>query len=93
MQTNFIQDEKKDAALVREAMEKTDTYAEMASWLTSVWQRKYGADFRNMISLSYDLTEETLTLRCGNNVKTYEENELDMIAKDLTFFRRSQSRG
>ena len=92
METNFAEEERKDAALVNEALAKTETYDEMAAWLTSVWQRKYSSEFRNVISLSYDLTEEIFTLKCGNNMKTYEESELDMIAKDLTFFRRSQAR-
>ena len=92
MHINFDEEEKKDIAIVNEALEKTDTYQEMAKWLTKVWQRKYATEFRNIISLTYDLTEETLTLKCGDNVKTYDENEIGMIAKDLTFFRKEQSR-
>lgn len=85
---NLIADEKKDAALIKEALEKTDKYDEMARWLTSVWMKKYGAEFRNVMSLEYNLTEETFTLRCGNNVKEYEENELGLISKDIMFFRK-----
>ena len=90
MEKNFNEDEKKDAALLKEAMEKTENYDEMARWLTTVWQRKYGSEFRNNMSLSYDIADETFTLRCGDRMMVFEEDELSSIPKQLMFMRRSK---
>jgi len=88
MEKNLNHDEKNDIELMKEAMQRTDTYDEMARWLTTVWQRKYGSEFRGNVSLTYDLADETFTLRCGDNIKFFEESELDLIPKQLKFFRK-----
>ena len=90
MEKNFMGDEQKDIALLKEAMEKTENYDEMAKWITTVWQRKYGSEFRGNIELSYDIADETFTLRCGGKMMVFEEDELSTIPKQLTFMRRSK---
>ena len=90
MEKNFIQDEQKDIALLKEAMERTENYDEMAKWLSAAWQRKYGSEFRGNINLSYDLADETFTLRCGDKMLVFDEDELSLIPKQLTFLRRTK---
>lgn len=90
MEKNFTQDEKKDVELLKEAMERTANYDEMARWLTTVWQRKYGSEFRGNLVLSYDIADETFTLRCGDRMMLFDEDELSTIPKQLTFMRRSR---
>lgn len=90
MEKNFAADEKKDVELLKEAIERTENYDEMARWLTTVWQRKYGSEFRNNIAISYDIADETFTLKCGDRMMVFEEDELSSIPKQLTFMRRSK---
>ena len=90
MEKNFIQDEQKDIALLKEAMDRTDNYDEMAKWISAVWQRKYGSEFRGNIGLSYDIADETFTLKCGDKMLIFEEDELSSIPKQLTFLRRTK---
>ncbi|MBU2522688.1 MAG: hypothetical protein KKE23_00150 [Nanoarchaeota archaeon] len=86
----FKRDEQTDIALLEEAMERSENYDEMAKWLSSVWQRKYGSEFRGNIVLSYDVAEETFTLRCGDKMLLFDEDELSSIPKQLTFLRRTK---
>jgi len=88
----FKQDEKKDSALIKEALGRTADYDEMSQWLTSIWQKKYGSEFRGILSLTYDLTDETFTLKCGDQAKVLELEELEFIPKHLAFFRRTNAR-
>ena len=90
MEKDFAKDEQDDVALLKEAIERTDTYDEMAKWLSSVWQRKYASEFRGDIRLLYDLVGEKFTLKCGDKVMMFDEDEVENIPKQLTFLRRSK---
>lgn len=90
MEKDFAKDENDDMALLREAMKRTDTYDEMAKWLSSAWQRKYASEFRGNMSLSYDLVDEQFTLKCGDKVMMFDEDDIENIPKQLTFLRRSK---
>jgi len=90
MEKDFIKDEQTDMALLKEAMERTETYDKLAKWLSSVWQKKYGAEFRGNLNLSHDLVDETFTLRCGDKIMMFDEDELSSIPKQLTFLRRTK---
>ncbi len=89
MDSNLLEDMKKDEALIKEALEKYDSYAEMSKWISKIWKKKYFPEFRGTIELSYDLVENKFILKCGDNTKTYEEHELNMIPEDLMFFRKA----
>ena len=87
---DFIEDERKDVELLKEAMERMGTYDEMAKWISSIWKKKYSSEFRGNINLSYDIADETFILKCGDKTLVFEEDDLLSIPKQLTFLRRTQ---
>ena len=87
---NFIEDERNDVALLKEAMERMGTYDEMAKWISSVWKKKYSSEFRGNINLSYDIADETFILKYGDKTLIFEEDDLSSIPKQLTFLRRTK---
>jgi len=92
MEKDFEGDEKIDVALVKEALEKNATYAEAAKWLTSHLVTKYGPEFGGTISVEYDLVESKFTLKCGEEIRVFEEDQLGELPSQIRFLRKMRSK-
>ena len=92
MEKNYEEDAKRDHALVKEALDKNPTYAEAAKWLTERLTTRYGSDFGGTISVDYSIIDNKFTLKCGSEVRVFEEDQIDDMPEQIQFLRKSKSK-
>jgi len=92
MEINFEEDQRKDEDLIREALERNATYADAAKWLTSHLIPRYGSDFGGTIGVDYDIIDNKFTLKCGNEARQFEEEDLLEMAAHIQFLRKTRKK-
>lgn len=90
MEKDYEGDKKRDEALIKEALEKTNTYTEASKWLTERLTIRYGADFGGTISVEYDIVDNKFTLKCGNETRVFEEDQLGEMPEQIQFLRKTK---
>ncbi len=92
VEINYEEDKMRDEALIKEALDKNSTYADAAKWLTERWTTRYGSDFGGVISLEYDIVDNKFTLKCGDEIRVFEEEELGEMPAHIQFLRKTRKK-
>lgn len=93
---NYDEDEKKDVATVKELMHKSSDYKDLAKRLTDYFSKKYGAEFGGNVLFEYDLTDNSMTMKCEEQDRIFDlcttGEELLDIGLQLKILRKEAAR-
>lgn len=88
MEKDFEGDEIRDTALIKEGIEKSKDYVEAAKWISSHLAKKYGSEFKGILSLDYDRVTNRFILKYGSDQRVFEEDEIGLIPSEIKFIRK-----
>lgn len=90
---DFEGDEIKDAALLKEGIEKRKDYAEAARWISAHLMKKYGSEFGGNMTFEYDRVANNFLLTYGKSKRVFEEDELGTLPMEIKLLRKAAAAG
>ena len=91
MEKIYSEDEIKDRAVIKEYAKKNTDPEELAKKLTEYFTKKYGAYFGGSVKFEYMLAENKFKMKCNQQEREFEMNELDEIPSQIAFLKKTAS--